>query len=139
MYNKTCSVTKLYSGLTGSLEARWTSFVENRFLATMPSVIIGENVSTAVISFNPVHTLASGGYVCKGSLESPILDTKLTTRLRSDITFQRKKSIDIAWLLYPIHIQYIIYTTIIIDFCFGGFQHNFFHFKALVKLHSLKL
>ena len=96
MYNKTCSVTKLHSGLTGSLEARWTSFVENRFLATMPSVIIGENVSTAVISFNPVHTRASGGYVCVGSLESPILDTKLMTRLRSDITFQSKKSINIV-------------------------------------------
>ena len=90
MYNMTCGVSKLYSGLTSSPEVRWTSFVEGRFLATMPSVIIGENVSTAVISFNPVHTLSSGGYVCVGSLESPILTAKLTTRLREDVTFQSK-------------------------------------------------
>ena len=88
-YNLTCVVYELFTGLTGSPVATWTS-ANN---APLPGTVFtsSSNYGTvAVLNINPLRTSYPTSYTCRGSYFSPAVNATGTVEETINILIQSK-------------------------------------------------
>ena len=88
-FNLTCMVSELISGLTGMPDVMWMRADGDAVPGAM-SVTRADGMAVAVLTFDPVRTSYSGGYICTGSLVSPTKSTPLEMLDRVDVVFISK-------------------------------------------------
>ena len=88
-FNLTCVVSKLIAGLTEMPYAVWERFAGVQISSEIVLVSSRtDGMAMAVLQFNPLKTSFSGGYRCRGALESPAKQTPLEETARENITVQ---------------------------------------------------
>ena len=86
-YNLTCVVYELFTGLTGSPAATWTT-ADN---APLPGTVFTSSTNygtVAVLSINPLRTSYPTSYTCHGSYISPAENMTRTIEETENILIQ---------------------------------------------------
>ena len=103
-YNLTCVVYELFTGLTGSPVATWTT-TNN---APLPGTVFTSSSTygtAAILSINPLRTSYPTSYTCRGSYFSPADDATGTVEETMDIYIQSKTLVYICiTLCLPMYI-----------------------------------
>ena len=69
-FNLTCVMSELIFGLTDMPDVMWMR-EDGDAVPGAVSVTRTDEMAVAVLTFDPVRTSYSGGYICTGSLASP--------------------------------------------------------------------
>ena len=83
-FNLTCTVSEVISGLTNMPTAAWLDS-NNMEITQDTTVSRSDNVSSAILWFNPLRTSLQQRYRCSGSIVSPALPNPV--RVTTDSTF----------------------------------------------------
>ena len=103
-FNLTCVVSELIAGLSKMPSALWERLADIEISSEVGQESSGtDGMAMAVLQFNPLKTSFSGGYRCKGALESPAKQTPLEETAREDIVVQSN-----CFILLPCMIIFFI-------------------------------
>ena len=81
-FNLTCTVSEVISGLTDMPTAAW---LDSNNMPMPANVSRSDNVSSAILQFNPLRTSLQQRYTCSGSIVSPALPNPV--QVTRDSTF----------------------------------------------------
>ena len=94
-YNLTCVISELFTGLTGSPVATWTT--TNNALPGTVFLSSSSYGTVAVLNINPLRTSYPVSYTCRGSYFSPADNITRTVEETMNILLQSKT---LGYILY---------------------------------------
>ena len=101
VYNLTCNVSKIVTGLINSTTVMWTTegeAVTNGNGITISTISTSET-AISTLTFDPLRTSHNGRYSCDGTLTSRALDEALMPSTMAELNVQSKSCIQ-ACLVY---------------------------------------